>query len=298
MNANLTRRDLLCATGTLAAASILPTWSAAEAAEENEDSFYFFQLADTQFFWGEDPVGKWHSAIAQANRLRPDFVVVCGDLINRDGDSAKVDLVEDERRTRAYLDGAAKLDPAIPLYNVAGNHDVCNVPTPETLAWYKERFGPLWYTFTHKTAQFVVIESNLMKNPQGAPQAAQQQLDWLQQTLTAKAPATVRHRLVFMHHPLCLKSLDEEEGYFQLSQQRRADLVKLFRDSGVKTVFSGHYHGNAVVRDEDLEMVTTNGLAKALRGEPLGFRIVQVSPAGVKHTFYAHEKVPNELTVG
>jgi 3',5'-cyclic AMP phosphodiesterase CpdA len=169
------------------------------------------------------------------------------------------------------------------------------VPTPETLAWYEQRFGPPWYVFTHKTAQFVVLESNLLKNPQGAPEAAERQLDWLKQTLTAEMPGGVRQRIVFMHHPLCLKSLDEGEGYFLLPKQRRAELAELFRRRGVKTVFSGHYHGNAVVRDGDLEMVTTNGLAKTLCGDPLGFRIVRVGPKGVEHTFYAHEDVPEKL---
>ena len=296
MNTKLTRRDMLRATGSLAAASMLPAWAAADDAPQKDDgSFYFFQLADTQFFWGDDPVGKWRSAIAQANRLQPDFVVVCGDLINRNGDAAKVDLEEDERRTRAYLDGAAKLDASIPLRNVAGNHDVCNVPTPETLAWYEKRFGPPWYAFTHKTAQFVVLESDLMKNPQGAPEAAERQLDWLKKTLATEMPDAVRQRIVFMHHPLCLKNLDEGEGYFLLPKKRRAELAELFRQSGVKTVFSGHYHGNAVVRDGDLEMVTTNGLAKTLRGDPLGFRIVRVGDDGVEHTFYAHEEVPENL---
>jgi 3',5'-cyclic AMP phosphodiesterase CpdA len=297
METKLTRRAVLQSTGSLAAAGMLPGWAAGDAPQQEGESFYFFQLADTQFFWGDDPVGKWRSAIAQANRLRPDFVVVCGDLINGNGDAANVDLEENERRTRAYLDGAAQLDTAISLRNVAGNHDVCNVPTPETLAWYQKRFGPPWYSFVHKTAQFVVLESDLIKNPQGAPGAAERQFDWLKKTLAPEMPAGVRYRIVFMHHPLCLKKLDEGEGYFLLPRQRRTELADLFRQSHVKAVFSGHYHGNAVVCDGDLEMVTTNGLAKALRGDPLGFRIVKVSAEGVTHTFYAHEEVPDKLTV-
>ena len=84
--------------------------------------------------------------------------------------------------------------------------------------------------------------------------------------------------------------------YFLLPKKRRAELAALFRRNGVSTVFSGHYHGNAVVRDGDLDMITTNGLAKTLRGDPLGFRIVRVGAGGVEHTFYAHEDVPEKLT--
>jgi 3',5'-cyclic AMP phosphodiesterase CpdA len=54
-------------------------------------------------------------AIATANRLKPRFVIVCGDLVNKPGDRAQI---EEYRRI------SAKLDKSIRLYHVAGNHDV------------------------------------------------------------------------------------------------------------------------------------------------------------------------------
>ena len=64
-------------------------------------------------------------AIATANRLKPAFVVITGDLINESGNAAQ---------TAEYKRIAAKLDPEIKLYSVPGNHDVQNEPTAESLA--------------------------------------------------------------------------------------------------------------------------------------------------------------------
>ena len=54
--------------------------------------FSFFQMADTQFgFFNANKefsreTKNFEEAIAAANRLKPAFVVVCGDLVNKPGD--------------------------------------------------------------------------------------------------------------------------------------------------------------------------------------------------------------------
>jgi 3',5'-cyclic AMP phosphodiesterase CpdA len=252
-------------------------------------------MADPQLFWGDDALAKWRLAIGHANRLRPAFVVVGGDLLNRNGDAAKVDLARDEERARAYLEAAARLDKAIPLRNVAGNHDVCNRPTPESYAWYEARFGKPWYSFEHGGCLFVVLESDVLKYPDGIPGAAERQLAWLEETLRRARAGEHRHRIVFMHHPVCLKSVDEKDGYFNLRRPLRNRLLALFKETGVGAVFSGHYHGNALVEHEGIQLVTTSAVAKALRGDPPGFRIVKVTPEAIEHAYHGFDNMPERL---
>jgi hypothetical protein len=45
--------------------------------------FFFIHMADPQLIWG--PEKWWHKSIELANRLKPAFVVVGGDLINDNG---------------------------------------------------------------------------------------------------------------------------------------------------------------------------------------------------------------------
>src|SRR6476659_6504922 len=108
------------------------------------DAPFFLQMSDPQFgmYAGnkdfQQETINFEFAISTANRLRPRFVVICGDLINQAGNVAQA---------AEFHRIAAKLDPAIKLYNVAGNHDVENEPTPATLAAYRKGFGPDYYTF-------------------------------------------------------------------------------------------------------------------------------------------------------
>ena len=104
----------------------------------------FIQMSDPQFGMFTKNANFEHEtlnfefAIAQANRLKPAFVVITGDLINQGSSDAQA--AEYKRIT-------SKLDAKIPLYSVAGNHDVENEPTKETLARYRARVGQDYYSF-------------------------------------------------------------------------------------------------------------------------------------------------------
>lgn len=292
----LTRRSFLKAAGLTAATLTLTGCSQNHrlyGGAPQDDSFFFIQMADPQLFWG--PADLWQTAIDHANRLKPAFVVVCGDLINNAGEQEKLDLAEDERRTAAYRKIAAGLDRKIPLYNVAGNHDVCNKPTLATYSWYRERFGKLWYSFNRGKCLFIVLESNILKNPVGSPQSAEEQMAWLRRTLDEADSQAFNHRIVFMHHPMCLATVDEDEQYFTMPRQRRAELLELFHNHRVAAVFSGHYHRNAYVKDGRLELVTTSSTGKPLGSDPVGFRIVKVHRDRIEHTYYGYENMPANI---
>src|SRR5262245_33266442 len=104
----------------------------------------FIQMSDPQFGMYLKDAGFEHEtvnfefAIATANRLKPAFVVITGDLVNNRESAAEA---------AEFQRVAAKLNPGIRLFNVPGNHDVGNEPSPESLTAYRERFGQDYYTF-------------------------------------------------------------------------------------------------------------------------------------------------------
>lgn len=297
MKIQLDRRSFLGAVSAGAVASAALNTAAAKdkPATAKGRPFFFLQMADPQLFWGSRE--SWETAIAHANRLKPAFVVVCGDLLNRSGDPRKLDAEKDKQRARAYLDVAAKLDKRIPLYNVAGNHDVCNTPTPETLQWYRERFGKLWYTFTRGNCLFLVLESDLFKSPRSAPDQAAAQRKWLRKTLDAAKGKSWAHKIVCLHHPLCLKAADEKNAYFNIPLPLRKELLDLFAAHGVRAVFSGHYHRNAYVKHGSMELITSSSTGKALGKDPLGFRIVKVYPDRLEHKYYGYADLPEKVVL-
>lgn len=261
-------------------------WACALAAQT------FIQMSDPQFgMYSKNQnfvheTANFEFAIATANRLRPAFVVVTGDLINEGGNAAQA---------AEYHRIAAELAPGIRLFNVPGNHDVENEPTHETLARYREHFGPDYYTFRVGEITGIVLNSNLEKDTHNVPDEAAKMEAWLKGELAKAKTAGARRVIVFQHIPFFLAEASEEDQYFNIPRETRARYLKLLHDYGVEYVFAGHYHRNAEGHNGTLDMVTTGPVGMPLEGAKSGVRIVTVTPAGVKHQYYDFGDLPESL---
>jgi 3',5'-cyclic AMP phosphodiesterase CpdA len=255
-------------------------------------AWFFLQLTDPQFGMETEnadfaqETANFEFALAAANRLKPAFVIVTGDLVNRAGDAAQV---------AEYRRVAGRLDSGIPLYNVAGNHDVENTPTPETLARYEQVFGPDHYSFTAKNLTGIVLDSTLIAAPQSARTAYEEQDRWLRAELARARAADARHIVVFQHHPWFLADAAERDQYFNIPLERRGPYLALFREAGVRYLFAGHYHRNALARAADLEMITTAPVGKPLGGAKSGFRVAIVREDRIEHRYYDFGEIPNRI---
>jgi 3',5'-cyclic AMP phosphodiesterase CpdA len=233
--------------------------------------FTFLQMSDPQFgMFAENrnftqETVNFDLAIAGANRLKPAFVVVCGDLVNQAGNAAQI---------AEYRRIAAKLDRAIPLHNIAGNHDVGNEPTPESLAAYRNNFGPDYYTFRHGDFLGIVLDSSLIQHPKGAPSEAAKQVQWLGTELKKIKPGT--RVAIFQHIPWFLKEPDEPDDYFNIPLGPRTKYLQLFEQYHVEYCFAGHYHRNASGESPNFHVTTTGPVGKPLGPDPSGVRIVTV----------------------
>jgi 3',5'-cyclic AMP phosphodiesterase CpdA len=256
--------------------------------------FVFIQLSDPQFgmytsnadFAQE--TANFEFAIATVNRLRPAFVIVTGDLVNKAGDPAQI---------AEYRRITAKLDPAIPIYNVAGNHDVENAPTSASVAAYTKVFGPDRYTFRSNDLLGIVLNSSVIHTPADAPEQLAEQERWLRVELERARREGVRHTVIFQHHPWFLSSAGEPVQYFNIPLSRRATYLALFREFGVRLLVSGHYHRNALARDGNIEMVTTGPVGRPMGGDKSGLRVFTVTDTSITHRYYELGELPNRLTV-
>ena len=253
----------------------------------------FIQMSDPQFGMYSKNQGFAHEtanfefAIATANRLKPAFVIVTGDLINESGNAAQA---------AEYKRIAAKLDPSIRLFSMPGNHDVGNEPTRESLAQYRERFGPDYYTFRVGEIAGFVLNSTLAKAPQNVPEEAAKMEAWLRTELARAKAEGVKHLIVFQHHPFFLNDPDEEDKYENMPKDVRRRYLKLLHEYGVHQVFAGHYHHTHEARDGDLEMVTTGPAGMPIGdGARSGMRFVRVTGAGVEHRYYDFGELPDAL---
>jgi 3',5'-cyclic AMP phosphodiesterase CpdA len=227
---------------------------------------------------------NYEFAIANANRLKPKFVIVCGDLVNKPGDKAQI---------AEYRRITAKLDPSIRVYHVAGNHDVGNEPTPQSIASYREQFGPDYYSFREGGLYGIVLDSSLIHSPAKAPELYDAQERWLQAELKKAQASAAPHVVVFQHHPFFLERGDEPDQYFNIPLARRKPLLDAFRDAGIRYLFAGHYHRNSYGVDGEAKMITTGPVGMPLGGARSGFRAVWFTRNELSHEYLEFGAIPN-----
>ncbi|MDO8538857.1 MAG: metallophosphoesterase [Opitutaceae bacterium] len=267
----------------------LPVRSLAAAAD---GAFFFIQLSDPQLGMFTDnrdfvqDAANFEFTVTAVNRLKPAFVVITGDLVNKPGDPAQI---------AEYRRIVAKIDRSIPVYNIAGNHDIENVPTPGTVAAYNRIFGPDRYTFRHDGLVGIVLNSTVIHSPQETPEQLAGQERWLRAELTKARAENPRHIVVFQHHPWFIKSAGEPDQYFNIPLARRAAYLALFRQFGVRYLFCGHYHRNAEARDGEIENVTSGPVGKPLGGAKSGIRVAIVRHDRIEHRYIELSELPTHI---
>jgi 3',5'-cyclic AMP phosphodiesterase CpdA len=258
------------------------------------ESFSFIVLTDTQFgmFTADkdfaQETANFDFAVAAVNRLKPSFVVVLGDLVNKAGDAPQI---------REYQRIIHKVDPAIPVYHAAGNHDLGNEPTPESISHYRKNFGADHYSFRIGPVYGIVLNSVLIHSPAKAAGTLQEQDIWLGRELEKARESNAEHIMVFQHHPLFLKDPQEPDQYENIPRERRQPLLDLFHKFGIHKVFAGHTHKNVIARDGELEVVASGPVGKPLGKDGSGIRVVTVSGSGIEHRYYDFGTLPERLAL-
>ena len=191
------------------------------------------------------------AAVREINEsVKPDFVVITGDLVERGRDR------ESLARVKAALD---KL--ACPYYPVIGDH--------ESRAAWAEVFGPerLNYTFRHGGWRFIAADAS----PGALDKAT---LAWLEGELGADA-ATPTALLV--HRPLVVPDLyiaaaREAYGVPLLLGNAAEVRERLLKAGNVRAVFAGHCHVGIECKSPGL----SHYVAPALVGPGNSYRIVEM----------------------
>uniref|UniRef100_A0A7S2MM78 Calcineurin-like phosphoesterase domain-containing protein n=1 Tax=Helicotheca tamesis TaxID=374047 RepID=A0A7S2MM78_9STRA len=265
-------------------------------AQSLNDSFYFLVMCDPQVGWnrnGYNSEALFKDAVEVANKLRnpkrPDFVVICGDLIQNRGSDSEF---------QTFKNTANKLE--VPYFPLAGNHDVGNTPTLSTLSTYTKRTGrPLWYTHEHNNNLLIFLESNVLKvrdslnENTGIPDQARKQMAWLSETLKS-AQSKYNTIIVFGHHSVAFQNANDEKKI--IPQPARNELLELFHRYDVTAYFSGHFHYNDYVIDGKMEFITYSATGVQLKNDEPGFGIVKIQPGEkIFQQYYTFNDVPSRV---
>jgi 3',5'-cyclic AMP phosphodiesterase CpdA len=273
---------------------ILGSFSGCASRKQLSQPFFFIQMTDPQFGFfnaNKDFVKEtenFEKAVKEANRLHPAFVIITGDLINSPGDKAQI---------AEYKRIVAKLDKSIPVYHVAGNHDVTNDPKREDIVAFRKQFGPDYFSIKYKGMYGIVLNSLYFKSPSGVKVQADTQDKWLRNELKQAKKEGSSSVLIFQHHSWFLKDPLEKNDYFNIDSLTRKTYLDLFAASGVSHIFAGHYHRNAFGKSGNIEMVTTGPVGKPLGKDPSGFRIISVDGSKITHKYYNLDSIPDQAAI-
>ena len=240
--------------------------------EKVQKPFTVVQLCDTQLGMGgyEHDVKTFEQAVRQINELKPDFAVICGDLVHHATDSSYADF-------KRIMEGFK-----IPCYPAPGNHDVGNKPNDTTLAYYRKIIGKDYYTFQNKGYSFIVTNTQLWKV--NVENESEKHHQWFKDKLDSLGK-TNTSSFVIGHYPIFLKSPDEEEKYFNLPLNRRNEILSIFKKNNVKAYLSGHKHETVINSYENIQLVSGETTSKNFDKRPMGFRLWKVATDTIYHQF-------------
>lgn len=211
---------------------ILLSWKVSQGrAEEKKttsETFTFIQLTDVHCGFQDPLVNPDHNevfkkVIAGINELRPqpDFIVFTGDLIQ-----GTEDPQERKSRMLAFRDFIDKLS----LQNIRFVPGVEDVQGDGGQS-FREIFGELYYSFDHKGAHVIALDS--ASDPAGG--LGELQLQWLRDDLQKISHGTPV--IIFTHRPLF--ELHAPWGWKTSDGDKVVELLKPFKHVAV---FYGHIH--------------------------------------------------------
>lgn len=256
--------------------------------------YYFALITDTQMGMHasdrnfEQETVSYEFAVGTVNRLKPGFVIILGDLVNKDGDPEQI---------REFQRISRGIDPSIPVYCVAGNHDVGRIPTLESLAAYRNIFGRDYYSFREGPVYGIVLNSSLFVSPQMAQAEFEAQLSWLKEELEKAKSSGAGQIIVFQHHPLFVKEAAEEDAYMNVPLERRKVLLDLLHARDIRTVFAGHIHSHSAAKDGELEMIAVGPVAIPFGEYGSGIMLAAAAAEGVQYRYFDFGKIPNTLSI-
>lgn len=249
--------------------------------------FFFVQLSDTQMgFHEEDPhieqsEALFNAAVDAINRIRPAFVVITGDML---------DKWYSQQQRQAFKTIVERIDSDIPVYYSPGNHDY-KAHHPGTVSLYREYYGDDRFAFSYGGSYFLGFNSCLIKDDMETQEA--EQFRWIQKRLARHRRAD--HIFLFTHCSIIRESPDEKTNYFNFQEPYRSKYLQLCRDYGVDAVFTGHFHRSRYVELDGTQYITDTATGNCINEGISAINIVTVYPDHFSYNMVPAAEAVNPL---
>lgn len=192
------------------------------------------------------------------------------------GDYTEVGTIEELESAKKVFDEAG-----VRYFLVPGDHDLWDSRDKGKIpsANFREVFGLSYQTFVERGVQFILIN-----NADNYAGLGEEQIKWVTDTLEkAKNDPEVHTLLVFVHTPLYHPSSDHVMGKVDNNLKQEAkNLIRTFKDYGVKQVFAGdiHFFGSYTEPETGMKMTTLGALATQRNTQAPNYAILRIHEDG------------------
>ena len=234
--------------------------------------FRLIQLSDLHIGLRSHPEGEAHTrqAIAIVNQLKPDLVIVSGDMSEN----------YPEARQRAFdlLKGLQ-----VPYRVVPGNHDVHD----DDMSAHRAMWGDDYYSFEAGGFRFIALNSQLMGNydkfdaPQPVPnrgkaaQQSEEMFEWLASLVPSDKPT-----FVFQHIPITTDGAPDDKPYWGVHDPYRKKEIEQLKRLHVKEMFAGHWHNPHTKNVEGMTVHIAPAVNYGIRTDQIGIVQYTIDASG------------------
>ncbi len=234
--------------------------------------FRLIQLSDLHIGLKSHPEGETHTleAIAIVNQLKPDLVIVSGDMSEN----------YPEARQRAFdlLKGLQ-----VPYRVVPGNHDVHD----DDMSAHRAMWGADYYSFEASGFHFIGLNSQLMGNydkfdaPEPVPnrgkaaQQSEEMFEWL-----ASLPVSDKPTFVFQHIPITTDGAPDDKPYWGVHDPYRKQEIAQLKRLHVKDMFAGHWHNPHTKNVEGITVHIAPAVNYGIRTDQIGIMQYTIDESG------------------
>lgn len=219
--------------------------------------------------------------INEINLIHPDLVIISGDLV-----FGQLYPFEYSVEYKKCYELIQLFD--VPTFLIPGNHDGYNRFKEDGLEFWKNYFGPLYYSFDFGNFHFIGVNSFdwpanhrisisfIALNWGGSIQ--DEQLNWIEEDLES---TNANLTFMFLHHNPIWDT--KKDSLLRMGYKNRNKLLSLIDEKNVDMVLAGHVHRDTVNNRYGTIFITTTTPASDIRKKDgyWGYRLIKVENGNI-----------------
>ena len=225
-------------------------------------------LADPQLGFGpggfDDDLAAFTTEIKNVNSLRPDLVVIAGDMVNR----------MDSTSVARFKEAAATIEA--PVVYTPGNHDISEPCSPRGLKKYRDAFGPDFSVHRLAGGRTLISFNSLLLR--GGPADERKNVAATLRRALSEAHGEGSAVILLCHVPPFAKDVDEDDAYYNLPKTIRRPLLECAADAGTFLWLCGHTHKTHRNDFEGIAVLNPENTSCNFDRRPRGFRLLTIAP--------------------